>query len=215
MAPGKWIHLSVRDSGAGIAPDVRDHIFEPFFTTKEHGKGTGLGLAQVYGIVQQHDAFIDVATAVAQGTTFHLYFPALDEPPEAKRLLDESVPLGAGQLVLVVEDDETIRQALVESLAMLNYQVLQAENGREAMAQVEQQQDQIAVVISDIIMPEMGGIALFHTLREREFSIPFILITGYVVEKDMENLRALGLRGWLAKPLDLDKLAQLLQQTLS
>ena len=215
MAPGKWIHLSVRDSGAGIAPDVRDHIFEPFFTTKEHGKGTGLGLAQVYGIVQQHDAFIDVATAVAQGTTFHLYFPALDEPPEAKRLLDESVPLGAGQLVLVVEDDETIRQALVESLAMLNYQVLQAENGREAMAQVEQQQDQIAVVISDIIMPEMGGIALFHTLHQREFSIPFILITGYVVEKDMENLRALGLRGWLAKPLDLDKLAQLLQQTLS
>lgn len=215
MTPGKWIRLSVRDSGDGIAPEIVDHIFEPFFTTKEHGKGTGLGLAQVYGIVQQHDAFIDVATAVAQGTTFHLYFPALDQQPETPRLLDDTVPLGAGQLVLVVEDEEAIRQALIESLVMLNYEVLQAANGRDALALVEQHHDKIAAVISDIIMPELGGVALFHTLREREFRIPFIMITGYVVEKDMENLRALGLQGWLAKPLDLNKLAQLLQQSLA
>jgi len=213
--PGRWIHLSVRDSGEGIASETLEHIFEPFFTTKERGKGTGLGLAQVYGIVQQHDAFIDVETAVAQGTTFHLYFPALDEQPEPQRLLDDTVPLGAGQIVLIVEDEETIRQALIESLAMLNYQMMEAKNGREALTLIEQHHDKIAVVLCDIIMPVMGGVALFHTLREREISIPFIMITGYAVEKDMENLRALGMQGWLAKPLDLTKLAQLLQHALS
>ncbi|MBK8899734.1 MAG: response regulator [Anaerolineaceae bacterium] len=215
MVPGEWVQLSIRDSGVGISAKDLDHIFEPFFTTKEHGKGTGLGLAQVYGIVQQHNAFIDVETAVSQGTTFYLYFPAFHEQPQARRVLDESVPLGSAELVLVVEDEETIRQALSESLAMLNYQVLEAENGREAFTLIEQHREEIAVVLSDIIMPEMGGVALFHTLREQEFHIPFIMITGYVVEKDMENLRALGLQGWLTKPLDLDKLAHLLQQALS
>lgn len=215
MATGEWVHLSIRDTGLGITPQDLDHIFEPFFTTKEHGKGTGLGLAQVYGIVQQHEGFIDVATAVGQGTTFHLYFPAYADPQQAPRVRDEAVPLGAGQLVLVVEDEETIRQALIESLAMLNYQVLEAENGREALPLIQQYRDKIAVILSDIIMPEMGGVALFHTLRERQIHIPFIMITGYVVEKDMENLRALGLRGWQTKPLDLDKLASLLQEALS
>lgn len=215
MGPGEWIRVSIADSGTGIPAEVVAHIFEPFFTTKERGRGTGLGLAQVYGIVQQHDGFIGVTTEVGRGTTFQLYFPAfaadcpaVAEPPEAV------LPQGQKQVVLVVEDEEAMRQALVESLALLNYSVREARNGREALAILAQNNHEIALVLSDAVMPEMGGVALFHALREQGLAIPFVIVTGNAVEKDMENLRALGLYGWLKKPLELSKLAELLRHVL-
>jgi len=104
---------------------------------------------------------------------------------------------------------------MTENLNLLNYRVPEAKNGRHALPLLEEHCNKIDLVISDIIMPEMGGIDLFHALRERDLDIPFVLTTGYAVEKDMENLRAMGLYGWLAKPLNLDKLAQLLHQALS
>lgn len=216
MTTGEWIQLAISDTGLGIAPELLDHIFEPFVTTKERGKGTGLGLAQVYGIVQQHDGFIDVTSVLHQGTTFQLYFPtdSWDEPTFPKKL-ESALPLGDGQLILVVEDEEAIRMAMSEGLALLNYQVLEAKNGRDALLLFEKHSDEIALVLSDIIMPEMGGIALFHALREHDLDVPFVLTTGYAVERDMEGLRAMGLYGWLAKPINLDKLARLLQQALS
>ncbi|MCB8947821.1 MAG: response regulator [Ardenticatenaceae bacterium] len=216
MLPGEWVQLTITDTGSGISPELLDHVFEPFMTTKERGKGTGLGLSQVYGIVQQHDGFIDVTSAVQQGATFQLYFPVHTVgKPTFPQKLEDSLPSGNGQLILVVEDEEAIRMAMTESLTLLNYRVLEAKNGRKALPLLEEHSNDIDLVISDIIMPEMGGIDLFHALRERDLDIPFVLTTGYAVEKDMENLRAMGLYGWLAKPLNLDKLAQLLHQALS
>ncbi|MCA9934615.1 MAG: PAS domain S-box protein [Anaerolineales bacterium] len=216
MSPGNWILLTVTDSGTGMPPETRAHIFEPFFTTKEKGKGSGLGLAQVYGIVQRHGAFIDITTQINQGTTFYLYFPSHSIGNfNVPTLQNSNMPLGQGQLVLVVEDEETMRRAFAESLNLLNYKVLEAGNGREALALLADHSNEIALVLSDAIMPEMGGIALFHTLRELHLSIPFVMVTGYAVEKDIENLRALGLSGWLTKPADLVDLAQLLHQILT
>lgn len=216
MASGKWAHITVNDSGAGIPPDALPHIFEPFFTTKEKGKGTGLGLAQVYGIVQSHEGFIDVKTEANHGTTFSLYFPVFAvEKYDSPLLPDNSMPLGEGQLILIVEDEVTIRQALAESLTLLNYKVMEASNGREALTALMLHGDEIDLVLSDVIMPEIGGVALFHALQELQLNIPFLMITGHAVEEDMENLRKLGLRGWLTKPPDLFRLANLLQQTLT
>jgi PAS domain S-box-containing protein len=214
MKPGEWVQLTVTDNGAGMTPETLNHIFEPFFTTKERGKGTGLGLAQVYGIVQRHEGFIDVVTEVNRGTAVYLYFPSFSiEQYDTVRLPEAETPRGEGQLVLIVEDETAIRQALVESLTLLNYKVMEASNGREALTLLALHGDEIDLVLSDVIMPEMGGIALFHALQEREVVIPFIMMTGYAVEKDVENLRALGLQSWLTKPPDLDKLAQVLYKS--
>jgi len=216
MTSGEWIQVALSDNGTGMSPETLNHMFEPFFTTKEKGKGTGLGLAQVYGIVQGHEGFIDVVTELNRGTTFYLYFPAFFvEQCDTPRLLNKAVPQGQGQLVLVVEDDVSIRQALAESLTLLNYRVVEAGNGREALALLALHDNEVDLILSDAIMPEMDGIALFHVLREREMTTPFIIITGHGVEKGIENLRALGLRGCLTKPTDLLKLAELLQKTLT
>ncbi|MBK9054327.1 MAG: PAS domain S-box protein [Chloroflexi bacterium] len=215
MTPGAWIEIGITDSGTGIPSEVLAHIFEPFFTTKERGQGTGLGLAQVYGIVQQHDGFIGVETEMGGGTTFRLYFPVYAVTWQSRpQPLAAALPQGQGQVVLIVEDEDAIRQALVEGLDLLNYRHLEARNGREALSVLAQHSDQIALVLSDAVMPQMGGVALFHALREQKLAIPFVIVTGHAVEKDMENLRALGLYGWLKKPLELSKLAELLAQGL-
>lgn len=213
MAPGKWVRVALSDNGTGMSSETLAHIFEPFFTTKERSKGTGLGLAQVYGIVQGHEGFIDVATELNQGTTFYLYFPAFSiERYDTPNLMDEAIPHGQGQLVLIVEDDVTTRQALAESLDLLNYQVMEASNGREALTLLALHGDEVNLVLSDAIMPEMGGAALFHALREWGLDIPFIMLTGHAVEKEIEHLRDLGLYGWQTKPPNLSKLAGMLQK---
>jgi two-component system, cell cycle sensor histidine kinase and response regulator CckA len=216
MSRGKWIQIAVTDSGAGINSEMLSRIFEPFFTTKEVGQGTGLGLAQVYGIVQQHQGLIDVRSEVRQGTTFLLYFPAYvaewQEVPEVK---PDALPKGEGQMILLVEDEMATRQALAESLTILNYTVIEARNGREALTLLQQHNSKIDLILSDAVMPEMGGISLLHSVRQLEVDIPFVVITGHVIEKDMEALRTQGLSAWLVKPPDLAELAGLLAQLLA
>jgi PAS domain S-box-containing protein len=214
--PGEWIQIRVADSGSGIAPDVLAHIFEPFFTTKEVGQGTGLGLAQVYGIVKQHEGYLDVQTEVAEGTTFTLSFPALEIGEQALVRLDGAeLALGRGQLILVVEDHLPTRQALVSSLAFLNYEVVEASNGREALAILSSKVHDIALVLSDVVMPQMGGVALLHAMRQQKLGLPIVLLTGHPLTQEMENLQVLGLSGWLSKPPDLVNLSRLLAQALA
>ncbi|HRQ41526.1 MAG TPA: PAS domain S-box protein [Chloroflexota bacterium] len=216
LPPGKWVQIEITDSGDGIPPEVLSNIFEPFFTTKAEGRGTGLGLAQVYGIVQQHEGYIDVVTEVGQGTTFFLYFPALITGENTADAPDRGVlQLGQGQGVLVVEDDPTIRKALQSSLAVLNYEALVAANGREALAILATKADKIELVLSDVVMPEMGGIALFHAIKEQYPTIPVVLLTGHPISKEMESLQKLGLAGWLPKPPDLTGLGNLLAKALT
>jgi len=212
---GEWVCIRVTDTGTGISPDVLPYIFDPFFTTKEIGKGTGLGLAQVYGIVAQHEGHIEVATQVGKGTTFAIYLPALlMHSSEAPILEVQTFVHGHGETILVVEDDVSLREALVDSLEMLNYRLLQAANGREALEAVEQRAGEIALVLSDMVMPEMGGQALFHALRQRGLTLPVVMLSGHPMENELEGLKTQGLAGWMPKPPNMEQLSHLVAWAL-
>jgi hypothetical protein len=154
---GDYVVIAVRDTGMGIAPEIRDRIFEPFFTTKEPGRGTGLGLSTVMGIVKSHGGFITVISDGKTGTEFKVFLPAVLNqmlPPAPIEVL----PLGSGDWVLVVDDEALIRQVLQASLESFNYQVLLANEGIEAIALYAQHKDKIAVVLLDLMMPDMDGL---------------------------------------------------------
>jgi len=220
----EWVRVTVSDTGTGIPPDVLPHIFDPFFTTKAPGGGSGLGLAQVYGIVKQHEGEIGVQSQVGQGTTFTIHLPALPvHPAEAPARELPALTEGQGETILVVEDDAAVRKALVDSLELLNYRVLAAANGREALAILERQTSEvsedfrslgIALVLSDVVMPGMGGIALLQALKERGLAVRVVMLTGHPLEEELESLRAQGMIDWLLKPPSLERLAEVLARRL-
>ena len=222
MEPGEWVRITVADTGCGIPADVLPHIYDPFFTTKPVGMGTGLGLSQVYGIVKQHEGCIDVKSQEGEGTTFTIYLPSLAQlQPEPTAYETEALVQGQGQLILVVEDDAATRAALVDSLELLDYRVIEATNGREALKTFEQHTgqadpvEQIALVLSDMVMPEMGGRALLHALRERSETAKVILLTGHPLDEGtFEDLKPHGLQDWLLKPLSIERLSQVVAEAL-
>ncbi len=216
METDEWMQvITVSDTGSGIPPDVLPHIFEPFFTTRAP-MGSGLGLAQVHGIVGQHGGRIDVDTRAGEGTTFTIYLPALavssSEPVSIAAL--EELPMGQGEIIIVVEDNPVVREAVVESLEILNYRVQTAANGQEALAVLEQHGNKIDLLLSDVVMPGMGGKALLHALRERGLTIPMVMLTGHPLKKEMEELREQGMTDWLPKPPELEQLAKVVSRAL-
>ncbi|MCP4539353.1 MAG: PAS domain S-box protein [Chloroflexi bacterium] len=216
MAAGEWIKITVSDTGTGIPPDVLRHIFEPFFTTKA-SLGNGLGLAQVHGIVGQHEGRIEVETQIGEGTTFTIYLPALsvsEEPSDVFSKPPSPLLLGQGQTILVVEDAADVRQALIQSLETLNYNMLQATNGQKALAMLEQHGDEIDLLLSDVVMPVMGGKALLYALREKGWTMPVVMLTGHPLKKEMDELRAQGLTDWMPKPPELEQLAEVVARAL-
>ncbi|MBK8129219.1 MAG: response regulator [bacterium] len=156
MEAGEWVQVTVADTGMGISPLVLPHIFDPFYTTKAPGEGTGLGLAQVHGIVSQHKGHIDVQSEVGVGTTFTIYLPRLAMQTLAHSTQKSMKPQGNGEMLLVVEDNPVLRSALVETLDSLNYHMLEAANGLEALALLTTHGNEIAMVLSDVVMPKMG-----------------------------------------------------------
>jgi len=215
MEAGDWVRVTVSDTGAGIPPDDLPHVFDPFFTTKTPGKGTGLGLAQVHGIVKQHEGEIDVESQVGRGTTFTVYLPALPvHPAEAPTLELPALARGREETILVVEDNRATREALVDSLELLDYRGLAAADGREALAVMEQHGDEIALVLSDVVMPRMGGIALLHALRQRGLAVGVVMLTGHPLEERLGELQAQGLADWLPKPPSLERLTETVARAL-
>jgi two-component system cell cycle sensor histidine kinase/response regulator CckA len=215
LAAGDWIRLSVVDTGVGIPPEVLPHIFEPFYTTKPPGRGSGLGLAQVHGIVAQHEGRIGVEAQVGAGTTFIVYLPAFPLPADAKLApVLEEMPRGQGEVVLVVEDNVPLRAALRETLVEWGYQVWEAADGVQALALLEEAGAAFDLVVSDVVMPGMGGVALVHALRERGWTAPVILLSGHLQEQDLAELGAYGVSAWLSKPSMLDQLARVVADAL-
>lgn len=213
---GEWIQITIQDNGGGIHPDILPKIFEPFFTTKTAGSGTGLGLTQVKRIVQEQDGFIDVESEPGIGTTFRLFFPALAPTyGESYALQDVQLEYGQGQLVLLVEDNLDTNEALANSLLFLNYNVVQANNGREGLEILQNPAHKIDLIISDMTMPEIDGIVLHDTIRQKGFTTPFILITGYPVAEAIENRQKEGQLMLLPKPVDLDDLAVLVAKAIA
>lgn len=218
---GDWVRMRFTDTGVGIPQEIQPYIFEPFYSTKMRSGGTGLGLAQVHGIVKQHNGEITVDSQVNQGTTFSLYFPAA---PESAILLPlensvSALQSGHGETILIVEDDVDTREALAIALESLAYVVIKAENGLEALAYLEST-PYIKVVLSDAIMPELSGVGLLRAMQTRGYGIPVIILSGYLApEVRAEVPTPSNLVTWLSKPVDYfilaETLAKAVQATLS
>lgn len=217
MNSGTWVRLRVSDTGTGIEPAILDHIFEPFFTTKEPGKGTGLGLAQVHGIIGQHGGHITAESQLNVGTTFTIYIPAYEaqlvQPTNHVEELD--VPHGNGDLILIAEDNTPLREALTAVLTNWNYQVIATKNGAEALRLLKTSTQEIRLVISDIVMPEMGGIGLLRAMRDAGWEIPVIFLTGHPLDNAEADLQRQGVVQVLFKPLDIIKLGNMCTRILN
>lgn len=214
MRPGDWVRFSAIDSGTGIEPALLDHIFEPFVTTKAPGKGTGLGLSQVHGIVAQHEGFLTVSSQMGSGTRFDIYLPRLlDEESESTNVMETAVP-GHGQQLLVIEDEPALREALVESLELWHYKVRQTSNGEEALALLDQG-IMVDLIVSDVIMPKMGGVAFVQALRQRGLDTRVIFISGHPLDMSLADLQTLGIYEVLPKPIDPVRLSQAISAALS
>lgn len=213
MPPGRWVCLTVADTGIGMSEEVQAHLFEPFFTTKEVGQGTGLGLAQVFGIVRHHEGYVGVETEVHRGTTFRIYLPASKAEEENIEPKAQSAPAGHGETILLVEDNAQLRTAGQDMLALLGYRALIAKDGEEALAVYEANRE-IALVITDIVMPKMGGKELMQALRKITPDLKALAITGYAGEDVVVELRAVGFLDVIRKPFAPDEIARVIHRAL-
>jgi GAF domain-containing protein/ActR/RegA family two-component response regulator len=215
MADGDWIVIALRDTGVGIDPGDIQHIFEPFFTTKPHGQGAGLGLAQVYGIIQQHSGQILVNSEPGQGTTFLIYLQssAIQQAETAPVTMVESLS-GYGQVILIVEDDLATREALQTLLSACGYQTLEASNGLQALERFQDSQQRIDLVLSDMVMPKMGGVELYQTLKQHHPKLKMLLMTGHPIHEANQTWLERGQVKWLQKPFSAHQLQAAIKHLL-
>jgi len=212
MPPGEWVRLRVSDTGTGMTDEVQANLFEPFFTTKEEGQGTGLGLAQVYGIVKQHGGFIDVETAVGEGAAFTIYLPlAHDGLVEPEVETASGPPQGRGETILVVEDAPRLRQAVQMGLEALNYGVVAAATAREALEVFER--EAVDLVVTDIVMPDRSGKDLLRDLRAETPNLKVVAMTGYAVEEDAPSELA-AFDALIRKPFSIEDLGTAIRDVL-
>jgi len=210
-----FAHLSVSDNGPGIPESCIQNIFEPFFTTKEVGEGTGLGLAMVYGSIREHGGVIDVQSEEGKGTCFHVYLPLAEvsgtayEPEEGK-----PTAKGTGQTILLADDSEALRETGKGLLEHFGYQVLLADNGREAVDVFNDKQNNIDLVILDIVMPRMGGVIAAGEIREVRPDTPVIFATGYDPDSSMEGLMPTQREIILHKPFSAQELSRVVSENL-
>jgi PAS domain S-box-containing protein len=212
--PGPYVVLTVADTGTGVAPDVLDQIFDPFFTTKEFGKGTGLGLSTVLGIVKGHGGFIQVTSEVGVGTQFQVYLPAAETaPPKPAEEAPAPLPLGKGELVLVVDDEAAIRDVTRRNLETFGYRVLTAKDGTEAVALYRQHRSEVRAVLTDLMMPGMDGRATIRALRELDPDVRVIVMSGLALGGDI-GPADLGARAFLLKPYEAAGLLRTLRDVI-
>lgn len=213
VAPGRFVRITVQDTGTGMDAETRERIFEPFFTSKEMGRGTGLGLASVYGIVKNHGGFILVDSEKGKGTIFRIHFPATEGTVQEEAPPRKEIALGSGT-VLIVDDEPLILSLGKEMLTRLGYEVITASSGPEALQVIREQGPGIDVVILDMVMPGMGGGEVFDRLREMDPHIRVLLSSGYSVDGKAQAILDRGCNGFIQKPFDLQALSEKLKQVL-
>jgi signal transduction histidine kinase/CheY-like chemotaxis protein len=206
--------VSVRDTGCGMDDETRRRIFEPFFTTKPQGKGTGLGLAMVYGAIQGHGGAIDVETAPDAGTRFRIYLPTVDAIPIATPARADSGRLRRRHVVMVVDDEPVVRTAACRILERIGVVVVSASDGEEAVRLFEERQREVALVILDMAMPNMGGAECFHALQRRAH-VPVLIASGYALDRDAQALLSEGAIGFLEKPFSAATLCEHVERALT
>jgi signal transduction histidine kinase/DNA-binding response OmpR family regulator len=215
VTPGSYVMLSVSDTGQGMSPEIKEHIFEPFFTTKEAGKGTGLGLFMVYGIVQNHGGHIWVDSEPGAGTIFKIYFPQVDEKMEAaqKGTLEKRL-LHGGETVLVVEDDQYLRSIIAQALKRQGYKILEAADGVEGVVLFDKNKQEIDLTVTDIVMPRMSGFELTDLLKPLRPQMKVLYMSGYADHAGLieRNLNPGG--NFIPKPFSLEDLSSKVSEIL-
>ena len=214
LLPGVYVHLAIRDSGEGMDRTTLSHIFEPFFTTKEEGKGTGLGLAMVYGIVNQSHGFIFADSVPREGTIFNLYFPLVETPPPAATPAPASRPYCGRETILLVEDQQAVRQLLTQALSGYGYTLLEASSGQEALRLVAATRIPIHILLTDVVMPQMTGPALAERLRQQWPTLRVLFMSGYAEGSVLPTFLAEPGTGFIQKPFLPTELAQKLRELL-
>ncbi len=211
--PGNYLQLTITDSGAGMDNQILERIFDPFFTTKEMGRGTGLGLASVYGIIKSHDGYIDVESKKGRGTTFTIFLPASEKDVEGVDGTTAKLIKGSGTL-LIVDDEELVLNVGVNMLEKLGYTVLAAKNGTEAVDIFEANKDKIKMVVLDIIMPDMGGGEVYDKIKAINPDVKVLLSSGYSVDGQAIELLERGCDGFMQKPFTLEELSGKITQIM-
>jgi len=210
---GKYVKISVTDSGVGMDEATLKRIFEPFFTTKEMGRGIGLGLASVYGIVKNHDGIINAYSEKGKGTTFNIYLPASEEEVVEEEVLPEEVLRGT-ETILLVDDEKIIIDSCKDVLEALGYQVLVARRGEEAIDVYENNKDKIDMVILDMIMPGMSGGETHDRLKDINPEVSVLLSSGYSINGQAMEIMNRGCNGFIQKPFNLKQLSQKIREIL-
>jgi PAS domain S-box-containing protein len=213
LVPGKYVRISVTDTGIGMNKSTRGRIFEPFFTTKKVGRGTGLGLASAYGIIKNHNGVIDVDSELDQGTTFKIYLPI-----SKKEVFNESTVNGitykGRETILLIDDEEMIANIGKKMLEKLGYRVLLAESGQSALKVYETYRDRIGLIILDMIMPGMGGSEIFDHLKAMDPSIRVLLSSGYSLNGQASQIMKRGCNGFIQKPFNIEQISKKIREIL-
>jgi CheY-like chemotaxis protein len=211
--PGKFVKVAITDTGTGMDEKTKARIFDPFFTTKEMGRGTGLGLAMVYGIIRGHEGLIDVISQPGHGATFAIYLPAseltvTDDKKEVSEILKGT------ETVLLVDDEEAIMDVSRALLEALGYQVYMADRGQAAIALYLEKKDEIDLVILDMIMPGISGGETFDGLVEINPGVKVLLASGYSIEGEAQKILDRGCSGFIQKPFHISSLSRILREVL-
>ncbi len=213
LEPGHYVQLTIKDNGIGIEQEYLDRIFDPYFTTKEVGKGSGMGLAVVIGIVKSHDGMIKVSSKPGHGTTFYVYFPIIESQFQEK--INDTGPLPTGtEKILVVDDEKSIVKLTTLRLERLGYKVTSETSSKKALELFQSQPHAFDLVITDQTMPELTGDNLAKKLMEMKPNIPIIICTGYSSKMDAEKADFAGISGFIMKPVDKKELALTIRKIL-
>ncbi|MBP8695358.1 MAG: PAS domain S-box protein [Syntrophobacterales bacterium] len=211
--PGRYVRISITDTGIGMDEATRQRVFEPFFTTKGRGRGTGLGLASAYGIIRNHGGFITLYSERGHGTTFNLYLPVSSSGAVADASLDRQVVRGT-ETILIVDDEDIVLDVGIEVLKTLGYRVLAARGGREAIEIYRQKAGEIDMVILDMIMPEMGGGRVFDAMQAVNPSVKVLLASGYSLNGQAAQILSRGCGGFIQKPFSIIDLSKKIREIL-
>jgi two-component system cell cycle sensor histidine kinase/response regulator CckA len=212
---GRYVKTAITDTGVGMDKTTKERIFEPFFTTREMGRGTGLGLASVYGIIKNHEGFIDVSSEKGQGTTFYIYLPAIEKKIGDDKISPKTELLQGTETIMLVDDERIILEVGEEVLKTMGYNVLLADSGKEAIEHMERNRESIDMVILDMIMPEMSGGEVFDKIKKMKPDVKVLLSSGYSYHDRAQEILDRGCNGFIQKPYRIEDLSKKIREILS